>query len=641
MININTKAIKFILYFKYIIIYLYFTFLIEIFNNKNIIIIKKNINTKNYHLFTFNSFDELRFNITFINYRFSFKYNISKIEYNIVFYNQNNKLIIPSHLTLYYNLHIFCHTYISDNNIFIKYIANIHENIYYHCEEYINLNQLIKFGITIYKKKKYIEYSSIYLFKSDLINYNNNMKNNYIFDPLYQIYLFKKEKIESNKFGKLFYKNPILIIKYHSILKVKRWYFKNIYNNYFCFCMFSKNSTCLYKNINKKCKYYLYLNIIYKLRNLFKKTHYLLSDFASIDTAPAEAYLVFKEMLKQNLSAHFMSKREDINQKYNSIDNFFNFRNPVILNDNYISGDFIEKYLDLFLKLKVVISGAKIFAINNLFYYLDYITYICLGHGISYLKDFLYKDYYSNKIYNKIVLPPSNIIISNAKQYGWNDDNIIKIGLPRWDIFLKYDRKFQNNETFNKKSIFIMFTWRDLNQNKSISKFYFKNILNLFKNQKLNHILKIKNITLFFSLHHMIEHYKLLFYMNKIIKYVNQDQIIDCLIKSDLLVTDFSSVLFDIMSRKKPFIIFIPDCEDPNLYEIYNIHYFNIINGLKNGSRKFENIFFNIKTTINKIIYYINNNFILDLKLKNFYEQFNLNGGNNTNDFIKYIKNIY
>ena len=90
------------------------------------------------------------------------------------------------------------------------------------------------------------------------------MKDNYIFDPLNQIYLFKKEKIESNKFGKIFSKNPILIIKYHSISKIKRWYFKNIYNNYFCFCIFSQNSTCLYKNINKKCKYYLYLNIIYK-----------------------------------------------------------------------------------------------------------------------------------------------------------------------------------------------------------------------------------------------------------------------------------------------------------------------------------------------------------------------------------------
>ena len=635
MFNIIFKTIKFILYLKFIIINLYFFFLIIFLKNKN------NANINNNNLFSFSSFDELKFNIASINYRFSLKYNISKIEYKIAFCNQNKKIIIPSHLSLYYNLHIFCQTYISDSNIFINYVANIYKNIYYHCEEFINLNQHIKFGIKIYKKLKYIEFSNIYLFKSDLINFNNIMKNNYIFDPLNQINLYKKTIIKSDKFGKLFFRDLILVNKYHSISKENKWYFKNIYNNYFCFCIYSKNWRCLYKNINTKCKYYLYLNIIDKHKYLFNKTHYLLSDFASIDTAPAEAYLVFKEMLRQNLSAHFMSKREDINQKYNSIDNFFNFRTPAILNDYYINGEFIEKYLDLFLKLKVVISGAKIFAINNLFYYLEYITYICLGHGVSYLKDFLYKDYYSKNIYNKILLPPSNIIISNAKTFGWNDDNIIRIGLPRWDIFLKYDSNFTKDENINKKSIFIMFTWRDLNQNKSISKFYFKNIFSLLDNQKLNHVLKIKNYTLFFSLHHMIEQYKLLFYKNKIIKYVNQDQIIDCLTKSSLLVSDFSSILFDIMARKKPFIIYIPDCEDPDLYYIYNMYYYNIINNLKNGSIKFENVFFNIKNAIDKIIYYINNNFKLDLKLKQFYEQFNLFGGNNTSNFIKYVKNIY
>ena len=93
----------------------------------------------------------MKFNITSINYRFSLKYNISKIEYKIAFYDQNKKIIIPSYLTLNYNLHIFCHTYISGNNIFIKYVANIYKNIYYHCEEYIDLNQNIKFGIKIYK----------------------------------------------------------------------------------------------------------------------------------------------------------------------------------------------------------------------------------------------------------------------------------------------------------------------------------------------------------------------------------------------------------------------------------------------------------------------------------------------------------
>ena len=190
------------------------------------------------------------------------------------------------------------------------------------------------------------------------------MKSNNKFDPLNQINLYKKLVKNSDKFGKLYYRKLILVIKNHYISKENKWYFKNIYNNYFCFCIYSKNLKCLYKNTNRKCKYYLYLNIIDKHRYLFNKTHYLLSDFASIETAPAEAYLVFKEMIRQNLSAHFMSKREDINKKYNSIDNFFNFRNPVILNDYYINGDFIEKYLDIFLKLKVVISGAEIFGIS-------------------------------------------------------------------------------------------------------------------------------------------------------------------------------------------------------------------------------------------------------------------------------------
>ena len=122
MISLNFKTKKFIFFLKFIIINLYFTFLIKIIKNKNFTIINNNIN-ENEHQLSFNSFEEMKFNITFIKYKFSLKYNISKIEYKIVFYNQNKKLIIPSHLTLYYNFHIFCQTYIFGNNITIKYVA--------------------------------------------------------------------------------------------------------------------------------------------------------------------------------------------------------------------------------------------------------------------------------------------------------------------------------------------------------------------------------------------------------------------------------------------------------------------------------------------------------------------------------------
>ena len=94
------------------------------------------------------------------------------------------------------------------------------------------------------------------------------------------------------------------------------------------------------------------------------------------------------------------------------------------------------------------------------------------------------------------------------------------------------------------------------------------------------------------------------------------------------------------MYRNKPFIIFIPDSDDKNLFKRYDKDYINIINGFKNNSTKFENIFLNTKDTINKIIYYIENDFYLDSTLETLYKQFDLNHKNNINNFIKYLKSL-
>ena len=349
-------------------------------------------------------------------------------------------------------------------------------------------------------------------------------------------------------------------------------------------------------------------------------------------------------MFKRNYNVYYLTKREDIFKEYIILNDNKSKNIPIIFDSNFINGNFLEKYFDIILRLKAVISGAKIYSINNLFYNIEYITYICLTHGISYLKDFLYIDYYSNKIYNKIVLPNSNIIITNAKKFGWKNNDIIRIGLPRWDIFDNFENNlisFPEIRKNNNQSIFVMFTWRELKIKQKISKYYFKNILNLINNKKLNFILNNNNIILYYSLHHMIEEYKFLFNHNKIIKYINQDQIIECLMKTNLIITDFSSIIFDIIIRNKPYIIFIPDSEDPNIENIYNETYCNIIKNLKNRTNILKNIFFNVESTVNKIIYYINNNFILEPYLMKLYKKFNLTGGNNTNNFIEYLNNLY
>ena len=73
------------------------------------------------------------------------------------------------------------------------------------------------------------------------------------------------------------------------------------------------------------------------------------------------------------------------------------------------------------------------------------------------------------------------------------------------------------------------------------------------------------------------------------------------------------------MYRRKPFVIYIPDSKDPNIKTLYAEEYYLLIEKMKNGTIPFENVYFNIKETVDKIIYYIHNKFHLEEKLEIFY----------------------
>ena len=122
------------------------------------------------------------------------------------------------------------------------------------------------------------------------------------------------------------------------------------------------------------------------------------------------------------------------------------------------------------------------------------------------------------------------------------------------------------------------------------------------------------------------------------IELVNQNRISDCLKNSKLLITDFSSIVFDFIYQKKPFILYIPDLKDPFLEQIYIKPYYDIINGMKNGTIYFENKYLKKREAIKKIIYYINNNFTVGKKLIKFFKYLNLNCVNNTINLINYLK---
>ena len=302
----------------------------------------------------------------------------------------------------------------------------------------------------------------------------------------------------------------------------------------------------------------------------------------------------------------------------------------------------MEKYLELLLRLKVVVAAEQYDSIDNIFYNIGYITFIFLGHGVTYIKSYLYKDYLSPKRYNKILLPPLERFISLALEAGWKIEDIVKIGYPKWDNYvihknLKVPIERSKEE---EKSIFLMFTWRKIKKGKNVSELYFNNINNILNNKIINEQLQKNNIKLFFCFHHALREKKK-FNITNNIRIISQNKISVLLKNCSLIITDFSSILFDAIVQKKPLILYIPDGLDPNLCNIYVTQYSETITKLKNGLINIIEIFLYLEDVINKIIYYIENNFVLEEEKVKQYKEFRLKAKGNTRKFIKYIKMLH
>ena len=591
-----------------------------------------------------------------LKYFYSIKFKTIKLEYKFEILDKNKNIILPSDMVLYKNLHPLCFIEIANennnNNIYITSIPNIYENRFFKCIEFYNIKDKINIGVKIYKEYEDTEYNEeVYVINlfSEKTFYERKVvfKNDHMFDPLTlnkQYLSFTKKmrnsRTKSFELKKLYYRFPVCNYKRFIGIPNNSWSFRNIYNEYFCFCI---GKSCMKQKIDPICKYLFYLNIIDNNKNIYKKTDFLFIDFIFKEFSSDDVLPIFKEMLNQNRPVHYLTEKMNIYKEYN-----YNRNLPIILvnRKNYtIDGDFIEKYLTLFLKLKAVISGGGISFnfVDNIFYKIEYISYICISHGISFFKYFLFSDFecYGRKRYNKILLPPSTKIISMAKIYGWKEDNIIKLNLPKWD---RYNNNYNSNlpqldnkDKIHSNSIFCMFTWRKLRKKKGISHLYFDNILKLINDQMLNAILKQNNIILYFTLHHKLNKFKELFLENENIQFIEENDVFECLSKTNLVISDFSSIIFDIMYRRKPYIIFIPDLYDPEIKLLYDNNYYQLIESLKNGTMIFENKVSTVEDAVNKITYYIQNNFRLDSRLELFYDSFDLKVGNNTNKFISYL----
>ncbi len=628
----------------------YFIVINKTNNNLNITNFKK-FNNNFYEFNYLNKINNLK--VIDLRYSYSFKYNIIKIKYNIGFFDEEENLISPNDIILYYKISLICNIIIDYYNISIDSLANIKINKYFSCIEYINMNEKITLGIKLYNitQNKLINY--ILFFSDDYFNYNiikfnvDKIFNYIIINKKFNSVLKKinnKNSKDSFKLKNSYIQYPLFSLKRYSNHQKNLWQFENMFGEYFCFC---KGQKCLYSNIDQICKFNFYINIIDNNRDLFLKTDFLFVDFIFSELASDDAYPVFEQMEKLNYPVHYITEKIEIYQQFCKEKSRCLKIIPVSKKNYVKSGDFLQNYLIIFLKLKAFISGKAWgeHKISELLYNIEYITYIAIGHGVCYFKDYLYKDnrLYGTKKNDKILIPPSKKIILLAKKYGWKDKDIIKLNLPRWD---KYNNEILSNlnikNKFKAQSILFMFTWRNIKPRKEISLYYINNIISLLTNSNLKETLSMNNITLYFTFHrYIIEKYKIKYIeiisRNNYINYIEQNEISDCLSKTSLVVSDFSSIIFDSMYRRKPFILYIPDAYDPNIKNIYLDEYYQLIEFLKNGKIYFENKFFDINSVVQKIIYYINNNFNIEENLTKFYDSFELKKGKNINNFINYL----
>ncbi len=189
-----------------------------------------------------------------------------------------------------------------------------------------------------------------------------------------------------------------------------------------------------------------------------------------------------------------------------------------------------------------------------------YIFTIFTQHGITFFKeDFIELKSYSSFMFDRVVVSndyEKDIFLGRGM---FREENIIKNGLCRWD-FIKPE--------YNSKSIFLFFTHRRyLSALGNITDSeYYKAITRLVEALKQNSAVKEGGYKIKIALHHSVLD-KFGYDLLKGIETVKEEDIEQVKSQADILITDYSSMCFEMWYQHKPVIfLHIHDEEDCRAY---------------------------------------------------------------------------
>lgn len=169
--------------------------------------------------------------------------------------------------------------------------------------------------------------------------------------------------------------------------------------------------------------------------------------------------------------------------------------------------------------------------------------------------------YDCNSMMRRNELPDKFIVSSDiekrlvCKNFDFEPERICVTGLSR------FDRLPKNNNVKNKK-VLLLFTWRDelssVSQDRFIKSKYYKKLMEVLNDENLKSILLNYGYTIEACLHHKMSQFITTTNGESTFKVysMNEVNVQDLLIGSDIMITDFSSASFDMVYQNKPVIYY-------------------------------------------------------------------------------------
>lgn len=192
---------------------------------------------------------------------------------------------------------------------------------------------------------------------------------------------------------------------------------------------------------------------------------------------------------------------------------------------------------------------------------------VYLQHGVNGLKTV--RDFYKDRGVFDLVIAPSEfekeLIV---KEWGYSENEVFATGLARWDVMA--DRS--NLIPF--KQIFVMPTWRTwmdgMTDEDFLASNYYQEYQAFLSNPSLKKLCLDNNMRIAFFLHPKFKNYIHLFSLDS--EYIDKYDFLevpwdDMIMKSPLMVSDYSSIIWEMFYLKKPCVFYHFDCDDYLKYE--------------------------------------------------------------------------